>query len=898
MTPLNLRTEYLHQPMGLNVERPRFSWLLPAGRRGVKQTAYQIHVATKVDLLQDGRTVDVWDSGRVASDASVHVAYAGPALSSRTRYFWRVKIWDEAGAESSWSETTWWENGLHAADWKAAWIASPIVGGAKFSPPVPALRRAFDLKSGQVASARLYISAQGIYEAYLNGKRIGEEFFAPGWTDYRKTIQYRVYDVQTLLRPGANALGALLGDGWFCGYTGNTFNRQFYGDRPALLSQLEIRFADGSAQTISTDTSWKTTASPILSSDFFVGEIYDARLELGPWTEPGFDDAKWSPVVVREKPAAQLQFSASPPVRAVKELVPIAEPKPKNPGWNLSGFVFDLGQNMVGTVRLKLRGQRGRTITIRYAEMLNPDGSVYTTNLRSAKSTDFYTLKGNEEEIFQPRFTFHGFRYVAVENIDYVPSIDTVTGIVLHSDTPPTGSFTCSDPLVYQLQHNIEWGQRGNFLEVPTDCPQRDERLGWTGDAQVFVRTAAFNMDVAGFFTKWARDLRDAQWTDGRVGPVVPNMDPNPEADGGPAWADAHIICPWTIYLCYGDERILEEHYDSARKFVQYLEKGSVNHIRSHPDGKLWGGFGDWLALDGSGKTDGITPKDLIGTAFFHYSVTLLARMAHVLKHHEDINYYAHLAEKIKKAFERRFVTDDHLVIGQTQTAYVLALQFGLLSEESRPTAIKLLVNDIKERGNHLATGFVGTSYLPHVLTANGQLDLAYTLLFQKTWPSWLYAVTQGATTIWERWDGWTQDKGFQDAGMNSFNHYAYGAIGEWLYSTVAGLGIDPQHPGYKHSIIHPQPGGGLTSAAARLQTVYGEIVSDWSIADEKFRLKVTVPPNTTATLHLPSRGNEPVLENGRDATQSEGVTASGRHNDIATFQLTSGSFEFTSTLP
>ena len=407
-------------------------------------------------------------------------------------------------------------------------------------------------------------------------------------------------------------------------------------------------------------------------------------------------------------------------------------------------------------------------------------------------------------------------------------------------------------------------------------------------------------MDVAGFFSKWARDLRDAQWTDGRIGAVVPNVEPNPDGDGGPAWADAHIICPWTIYLCYGDERILEDHYDSAKKFIQYLEKGSVDYIRSHPTESCGADSAIGSPSTGSGKTDGITPRDLIGTAFFHYSVTLLARMAHVLKHHEDINYYAHLAEKIKKAFERRFLTGDHLLIGQTQTVYVLALQFGLLPEESRPTAVKLLVKDIQERGNHLSTGFVGTSYLPHVLTAFGHLDLAYTLLLQKTWPSWLYAVTQGATTIWERWDGWTKDKGFQDAGMNSFNHYAYGAIGgvalfdgRRTRDRSAACSLQTQH--YSFPSARRRPHAGVGKAEDRL----------WRDSQRleyyrtgKFHLKVTVPPNTTATLYLPSAGSEPVLENGRAATESAGVTGLVRGDKLTTCQLSSGSFEFSSTLP
>ncbi len=899
MIPFNLRTEYFSQPLGLDVVRPRFAWQLPAARRGLSQSAYQIQVASDRGSLVRDEEPDLWDSDRVESDASLHVPYGGRELQSRMSCFWRVKFWDEKGQSSDWSEINSWEMALlQPEDWKAKWIQSLIVGGPKVSPAVPALRRAFDLPEKSVARARLYVSALGLHETYLNGQRIGLEAFSPGWTDYRKTIQYRTYDVTGFLRAGENCLATLLGDGWFCGVTGNFDKRQYYGDRPAFLAQLEVFFQDGSRQDLTTDAEWKTTASPIVSSDFFMGESYDARLELGAWTMPGYEDGAWSTVGLREKPTGQLRVSASPPVRPIMELKPVAEPVRFGPSYAGKTFVYDLGQNMVGVARFRFRGQRGQTVTIRYAEILNRDGTVYTDNLRSAKSTDYYTFKSDQEETYQPHFTFHGFRYVEIGAFEQSPGIDAVTGIVLHSDMEVTGSFETSDPLVNQLQHNIQWGQRGNFLDVPTDCPQRNERLGWTGDAQVFVRTAAFNMDVAGFFTKWARDLRDAQKEDGRVPMVAPNCDDNPKVDGGPAWSDAHVICPWTIYLCYGDKRILEEHYDSAKRFIQCLEAGSVNLIRSHPDGPLWTGFGDWLALDGSNKLMGATPHDLIGTAFFHYSTSLVAKMARVLDNLPDAEYHEGLAKRIKSAFIRRYLTQDHLLIGQTQTAYVLALQFDLVPEESRPTLVKWLVDHIRSRGVHLATGFVGTSYLNQVLTREGELNLAYTLLHQKTWPSWLYAVTQGATTIWERWDGWTHDRGFQDPGMNSYNHYAYGAIGEWLYATVAGINLDPDRPAYKHSVLRPRLHGGFEFARATLKTAYGDLSSSWKIEGSHCLWDVVVPPNTTSTVYVPCREGANVTEAGQDVALAPDIVPLGADTEAKIYRLNPGSYSFRSSLP
>jgi alpha-L-rhamnosidase len=531
-------------------------------------------------------------------------------------------------------------------------------------------------------------------------------------------------------------------------------------------------------------------------------------------------------------------------------------------------------------------------VSLRYAEVLNANGTIYTANLRSARQTDHYTLSGAGIETYEPQFTFHGFRYVELLGMAGTPTAETLTAIVLHSDTAPSGSFECSDALINQLQHNIVWGQKSNFLDVPTDCPQRDERLGWTGDAQVFIRTATFNMDVAGFFTRWGRDLVDSQAESGAYPPISPNTG-IVGGDGGPAWADAGIICPWTLWQRYGDTRVLAEFYPSMQRFIEFLERTSRNLIRCFPEYDGWHGFGDWLALDNSGKTEGRTPHDLIGTAFFAHDAHLMSEIAQVLGKTQDARRYAKLFEQVRQAFVDQYVTNEGMIAGQTQTGYVLALHFNLLPPHLRPKAVAELVRDIRRRGTHLATGFVGTPYLMHVLTEAGELDLAYELLHQRTWPSWLYSVTKGATTIWERWDGWTEERGFQDAGMNSFNHYAYGAVGDWLYAVVAGLDTAADKPGYQHMLLSPRPGGGLTNARASYRTPYGQALSDWRIVDGTFEWDVVVPANSTATIRIPCSDGAQVLEGDIPASSAEGVSAQGYHNGAAIFAIGAGRYRF-----
>jgi alpha-L-rhamnosidase len=776
---------------------------------------------------------------------------------------------------------------LEPADWKASWIEPDLPEDVKTSGPAPMLRHEFKVKAG-VERATAYVTSHGLYEMQLNGQRVGDQVFTPGWTSYNNRLQYQTYDVTSLIKSGDNALGVTLGNGWYRGFLAWQDRRNIYGDRLALLCQIKITYRNGREETFGTDGGWKAATGPILMSEIYHGETYDARLEKTGWATPGFADGGWSKVKVADHRKDDLIAPAGPPVRRIEELRPV-----KVFETPAGETVVDLGQNMVGWVRLKAQGPAGTTITLRHAEVLDKTGNFYTANLRAAKATLRYTLKGGGPETFEPHFTFFGFRYVAVSGYPGEVTPESLTGIVVHSDMARASAFETSKPLVNQLQHNIVWGQKGNFLDVPTDCPQRDERLGWTGDAQAFSRTAAFNMDVAGFFTKWLKDVAADQFASGSVPHVVPNVLPDFEGKnpgGAAGWADVAVIIPWNMYLSYGDKRVLETQYDSMVKWVAY-EKERAG------DDYIWDGdfhFGDWLAFASSASDypGATTGKDLIATAFFAHSTDLLQRAALVLGKKDDAARYGEQLGRIKSAFRREFVTDTGRVGEDTQTAYALALQFDLLPDDLRPVAAKRLAQEVRKR-KHLTTGFLGTPYLCHVLARYGYLDEAYMLLNREEYPSWLYPVKQGATTIWERWDGQKPDGTFQDVGMNSFNHYAYGAIGEWMYRVMAGLEIDESMPGYKHILVQPQPGGGFTSVKASHETMYGPASSAWTLSDGRFDLAVRVPPNTHATVRLPKAQLASVTEAGQALATGNGITNTRQDSDAVVVEVGSGDYRF-----
>jgi alpha-L-rhamnosidase len=819
----------LAEPLGFDGAMPAFSWELPGGVK--KQTAY--HIQTK----SGDKT---WDSGWVESDQSVFVPYRGEPFESRQQVEWRVEFRDENAKDSGWSQPAHFEIGLLSTnDWKAQWIRPQ--GQPNTTPEAAGwLRRSFPL-SRQIERARVYVAARGFFELRLNGARVGDDHFANGWTSYNKRLDTLTYDVTTQLRAGTNTIDVLIGTGWYAGRLMSGRNK--YGAHPELLLQLEVAYNDGSREMVASDRQWEGSCDgPVLSSSIYDGESYDARKQA----------ANWQPVVVNaDLGPERLAPKPFPPVRE-KELLSvqaISEPQPGR-------FVFDLGQNMVGWARVKVPVEKDQTVTLRFAEMLNSDGTLYTKNYRSAKSTDTYVAAETGTIQWEPHFTFHGFRYVELSGLpkDAKPAKDWVAGVVLYSDLPQTGKFESSHAKLNQLQSSTVWGQRGNFVDIPTDCPQRDERLGWTGDAQAFCPTAMFNYDCLGFFKSWLGSMRDDQLSDGRIPPVIPDVLRDRYS---PGWMDAATIIPWEVYIRSGDASVLAENYSMMEKLVRWYHSQSVEGLLPR-----MGGYGDWLQPYAN-RQEGDTPSPLLGAAFYAHSAQLLAEAARVLRRDEDTKLYTDEAAAVKRAFSKQYFDANGKLTNapETQTAYVLAIAFELLPQDARLKAATNLVRLVKAADGHLRTGFLGTPHIARVLDETGHGELAYDLLFQETYPSWFYPINQGATTMWERWNSYTRDKGFGDAGMNSFNHYAYGAIGQWMYERVAGLAPDPAHPGYKHFFVRPLPGKQLDWAHAELQTPYGRASSAWAKRDGKVIMDVVVPPNTTATIEFPgARKPETVL--------------------------------------
>lgn len=832
--PTNLTCEYMVNPLGIDEQTPRFSWWLNDPRSGARQTAYQIRVGRTAD------SADLWDSGVVQSNQTAHIPYGGTPLQSRQQAVWQVRVWDADSQPSPWSAPASFEMGLlEATDWSGQWVSLPVDGEYPVCGPATYLRRRFMINR-PIHRARLYITARGWYQPWLNGQRVGQDLLTPGWTDYRIRIRYQTYDVTDYLREGENMLGAMLGDGWYVGEMAWDLRHHLYGSHPELLAQLHITLDDGSEQVIATDQSWQArNDGSIVSQSFLHGETIDLRRDLPGWSEPTSSDDGWQPVQCTPRNQTKLVAQIGETVQPTQALPAVAKHRSPTGGW-----IFDFGQNMVGVVRLRITGEPGQTLTLRHAEMLNPDGSLYLENLRKARCTDTFICASTEPVVFQPTFTLHGFRYVEVNGLREEPDLSMVEGIVIGTAIRPTGSFTCSHAKLNQLQRNIVWGQRGNFVEVPTDCPQRDERLGWTGDAQVFIRTAAFNMNVAPFFTRWLIDLADAQFEDGSYPHVVPDIISTPDNRfaGSPAWEDAGVICPWMIYRVYGDKRILERQYPSMRRYGEYLAARCKD---APPAGD---GFGDWLAIDS------YTPPDLIGTAYSAWSCNLLVRIARVLGKRSDVLRFLGHFHHMRDQFQYHFVTRTGRIVGDSQTAYLLALAFDLVEGKLRKLAAEYLCKDIERRGV-LTTGFVGVNLLLPTLSRIGRDDLALRLLTNEKYPSWLYSVNHGATTIWERWDGWTEKKGFQDPGMNSFNHYAYGSCGEWMYARIGSIELDEEVPGYKQFHIRPlpSPAHGLTWAEAALDTINGRIRVRWELQDDELTLNAVVPPNSTGFFHQPN---------------------------------------------
>ncbi len=1011
--PVNLRTDQRENPLGIDDTTPQFSWQSDNSERNWQQSGYQIVVANTLENLQSGAYV--WDSGRQASSESVGIAYGGPALQARKRYYWMVHVWDANGQSQS-SQVAWWEMGLlQHSDWSARWItridpeaaadragirwiwaagqdplqatpksvfifhttvklkerpkdaalfvlargdfiskingrqvgakhewhefdrqgvtdqlqlgknsiditvtvAQPNIlgpdagskpkgalaglikitrpdgsvirvftdskwkarpqdqskwkkastvaqlGDEKFGavPPLPApaalFRRRFEVaKTPQ--SARLYVTALGSYRMFLNGERIGDDLLTPGFTDYSKRIQYQTYDVTQQVKSGKNALAALLGEGWFASGMTWTGVPYFFQPPPVrLLAQLEIEYSDGSRDTVISDGSWKTTASPILHSEIYSGELYDARNEISNWNQLPFDDATWSSASIAPDSSAPVVAQPDRPIRIVQRLAPVSVTAVNG------AYVFDMGQNMVGWTTLKVSGPQGARVRLRFAERLNDDGSIYTENLRNADATDTYVLRGEGEETYAPSFTFHGFRYVELTGFPGTPAVSNITGEIASSvSAEPTAKIQTANDLVNRMWSIGIWGQRGNFVSIPSDCPQRDERLGWMGDAAVFWRTGSYNFDIDAFSHKFMYDVIDGQTPEGDFTNVSPDLLRPTVTAGAPGWSDAGVIIPWTTWMQYGDRAIVERNWAAMQRFMDFLAKSNPDFIRKDRVGRwpLWSA--DWLAPDD--RTD----ENLLATAYWALIAQMMEQMAHAIGKEDDARRYADLNNHIRAAFQKAYIKDDGTVGTGTQTSYVVALYTKMAPESLEPVLVNNLVKDIESRDGHLSTGFLGTPFLLFALSDHGRADVAYKLLLNETYPSWGYMLSKGATTWWERWNG---DTG--DPSMNSYNHYAFGSVVAWVYRDLVGIDTSPDGPGFRHIVIHPRPNAAVTQATGEYESGYGKISTQWTASPNSFSLKVAVPANTTATIYVPALSNARVWEDGSavEARQENG---------------------------
>ncbi len=1062
LNPTNLRCEYRIDPLGVDIPLPRLSWVVESDQRGQAQTAYQVIVASGRDELMR-REGTLFDSGKIASDRTLHVAYGGEPLRSRQQCWWAVRVWDRHDRPSAWSRPARWSMGLlERSDWQAEWITIPRPGGTEetalllgdwiwhptqksddarvcfrckvhleksdikvtlalsadnhyrlfvngveigsdgqwksvetytlfqgkqlepgmnliavearntdgpagllfgmgsMGPPGTGriktvegsqwrcidadaagigeentewlsagyddrswispvavgtygdepwgkpgvgvrkpqsavdLCRRFDVAREDLKRATVYVTAQGIYELKLNGRKVGRSSLAPEWTEYNRRIQYQTHDVTEFISPGeTNDLFATVAEGWFAGRIGFSQPR-LYGENPALLMQLEIEFDDGTQTVVASDSAWRGSRDgPVTAAGIYDGETIDNRRSMSEAIGIALGDKYWKPATHSPLTGdVDLVWQRSEPVAITREIVPVSLDEPR-PGI----FVFDLGQNMVGVCRFKARGPAGGSVTLRHAERLAADGTIYRDNLRQAAAEDTFVLDGRGEEVFEPRFTFHGFRYVEVTGAADTPRLSDLVGLPMHTSATETGRFQSSNVLVNQLMKNILWGQRGNLTGIPTDCPQRDERLGWTGDILAFAEAAIYNMDLAAFFTKYVHDLRDAQNEDGRFpdfAPLGAKRDTG-EFCGVPAWGDAGVVIPWQLYRYYGDERVLEEHFEAARRWIDYIHSKNPDLLWTEGRGNDYGDWvnGDTVRIEGFPREGNAVPKEVFATAFFADSTRIVSEMARVLGRDGEARQYGELAAKIRAAFRKAYVNDEGRIEGDTQGGYALALDMELLEGDSTRAAIAHLLEALERYRGHLSTGFHTSHRLMQVLSEHGHHREACRLINLTTPPSWGYMVEQGATTIWERWDGYVEGRGFADPGMNSFNHYMFGAVGAWVWSRIVGIDLDASSNAFKRFAISPRPGPGFTWARGAYDSIRGTIESDWRIEKGTFFLRVTVPANTTALVRIPTTDARNVREGDAKLSDVDGLTLAGSEEGAIYVETGSGTYAF-----
>jgi alpha-L-rhamnosidase len=863
-SPAHLRCEYLKNPLGIDVRQPRFQWVLANSRRGEMQTAYQILVASSPAARVEDRG-NMWDSGKVASDDSTQVVYKGKSLESGRTYYWKVRYWDGNVNPSDYSEPAKFEMGLlERSGWKGQWI-----GGNGL------LRKGFSL-SGKVVRARAYITALGYYELHINGIRIGHRVLDPAWTVYPKRVLYSTYDVTSALKDGANAVGVMLGGGWATERAGNI---PPYYKSPALLFQMSIQLADGKTVSISSDTSWKTAPGPVVSNSVYDGDIYDARLAQPGWDRPGFNDSGWAPTQQETGTQGLISAEMMPPIRVVDTLVPRSMTNPE-PGV----YVYDFGQNFAGWAQLRVRGPRGTKVTLRFSELIYPNGMINRQNLRSAKARDIYILRGKGLEVYEPHFTYHGFRYIELTGYPGTPSLDSIRGRVVNSAVGTSGSFAASEGILNQIQHLIHWGQLSNLYSVPTDCDQRNERQGWMGDAQVSAEEAMMNFDMAAFYTNFIRDIHDAQKPDGEVSDTVPHKYGQYPAD--PAWGTAYPLLCWYMWQQYGDKRILQENYEGLKKYEGFLRSRAQGNVLRYSY------YGDWIAIKP-------TPGALVSDSYFYYDTEILSWVTNILGKPAEAESHANLAGQIKDAFNKTFfntVTGEYA--NGSQTAQTMALFLKLVPEKEHGEVMSRLVNDIVYAHNtHLTTGFIGIKYLLPVLTRYGRSDLAYELAAQTTYPGWGYMITRGATTLWELW----QDK--VGPSMNSHNHIMLGSLGAWFYRALGGINLGLGGEGYRHILIEPNMVEDLNWASATIGTVHGQVSCSWKKKAGAISMDVVIPANSDAKVVVPEveemtdvsvkEGDRVVWSAGKFVSGDPGVTAAVAGTHAVEFTVGSGYYHF-----
>ncbi len=893
--PADLRCNGLANPLGVDTPAPRFAWRLDAGAapvRGIRQTAFQILVASTPELLAQGQG-DLWDSGKIVSDQSLNIPYVGRTLPTLTSAFWKVRIWDQAGQPSAWSSPAEWTMGLMAAtDWHAQWIGrDDPAPTANVATPARWLRKEFTLEK-PLRRALVSFAGLGTSELYVNGTKVGDAVLSPALSDYEKRVYYVTYDVTSSLKTGANALGVVLGNGRFYApqIVGRNGLRTF--GWPKLILQLHLEYQDGTTAEVVSDASWKfTDAGPIRADNEYDGEDYDARAEMPGWATPGFDDSKWSAANLASAPGGALVAQDIAPIRVTGKLSPISV-KEVSPGV----FIYDLGQNMVGWCKLSVTGPAGTTVQMRFAERLHDDGTVSMENLRTAKATDHYTLKGGGLETWEPRFTYHGFRYVEVTGYPGTPPLNALEGHIVNDDLEQIGDFASSNELLNKIYQCVVWGVRGNYRSMPTDCPQRDERQGWLGDRAAESLGEMFVFDNHLLYAKWLRDIVDAQLPDGSVPAVAPSFWKVYNDDV--TWPSALLIIPNSLREQFGDDAPIKEDYPAMVKWIDHMRPFIADDIM--PKDK----YGDWCMPPEDSKIihsvdpARLTAGPLLGTAYFHYDLTLMSKYADLIygpsaKETPQAMAYDEPAHNLTTGLNKKYYNaQTGLYDNGTQTSSVLPLAFEMVPPGEKARVFANLVHNITDvYHNHIGTGLIGAAWINRVLTDNGRPDLAYALATNRDFPSWGYMVEHGATTVWELWNGDTAD-----VKMNSGNHVMLvGDLVIWLYQDLAGIRSDPAQPGFKNIIMKPTPVAGLTSVKASHRSPYGLIESEWHQDGNTFRWHITVPPNSTAEIHIPANSPDHVTEGGHATATSPGVKFLAIEPGRVEYHLESGTYDFQS---